>query len=276
LNFIRGNWMLYLEIRYVEYDIEKFIKDKTNSVVKVRNEFDVNVDVDELYNDLNDLICKKRFDGFYIRVSKVQNDIQVIIEMNIYEDLYEDYNSDNESDSYEHILAYFENLKPTNVQENINVSIVPDMFINVGELSEEKFEQMQKELREHGIEIVKLNKSIHRKEQGAGGWWEQFIIGVIFSGISYDLSKGVVKSIITRVLDFPSLSEGLDSYQLLDNVSDVMGTSRAMLKINEFELLEDGNYSVVLLDRYDTYLIVCKPSGEIEKIKKQHNSYTHI
>jgi len=268
--------MLYLEIRYVEYDIEKFIKDKTNSVVKVRNEFDVNVDVDELYNDLNDLICKKRFDGFYIRVSKVQNDIQVIIEMNIYEDLYEDYNSDNESDSYEHILAYFENLKPTNVQENINVSIVPDMFINVGELSEEKFEQMQKELSEHGIEIVKLNKSIHRKEQGAGGWWEQFIIGVIFSGISYDLSKGVVKSIITRVLDFPSLSEGLDSHQLLDNVSDVMATSRAMLKINEFELLEDGNYSVVLLDRYDTYLIVCKPSGEIEKIKKQHNSYTHI
>ncbi|GIN65580.1 hypothetical protein OZL92_06005 [Bacillus sonorensis] len=65
-------------------------------------------------------------------------------------------------------------------------------------------------------------------------------------------------------------------HQLLDNVSNVMATSRASLKISEFKLLEDGNYSVVLYDRYDTYLVVCKPSGEIEKIKKQHNSYTHI
>ena len=65
-------------------------------------------------------------------------------------------------------------------------------------------------------------------------------------------------------------------HQLLDNASNVKATSRASLKISEFKLLEDGNYSVVLYDRYDTYLVVCKPSGEIEKIKKQHNSYTHI
>ncbi|OMI06040.1 hypothetical protein BVL54_22265 [Bacillus paralicheniformis] len=232
--------------------------------------------MDELYNDLNDLICNKRYDGFYIRVSKGLNDIQVIIEMNIYEHLDEDYNSDNESDSYEHILGYFENLKTKNVQEQINKSIVPNILINTHELSKEKFEELQKELSKHGIEVVKLNKSIHRQEQGAGGWWEQFIIGVIFSGVTYDLSKGLVKSIITKVLDSPSLSEGLDLHQLLDNVSNVMATSRTSLKISEFKLLEDGNYSVVLYDRYDTYLVVCKPSGEIEKIKKQHNSYTHI
>lgn len=268
--------MLYLEIRYVEYDIEKLITDKSNSVIKVRNEFDVNVDVDQLYNDLNDLICKKRYDGFYIRVSEAQNDIQVIIEMNIYEHLDEEYKSDNESDSYQHILAYFENLKSKNVLENINESIVPDMFINTHELPKEKFDQIQKELSKHGIEVVKLNKSIHRQEQGAGGWWEYFIFGVIFNGITYDLSKGLVKSIITKVLDSPSFSEGFDSHQLLDNVSEAMSTSRTVLKIIEFELLEDGNYSVVLIDRYDTYLVVCKPSGKIEKLKIQRNSYTQI
>src|SRR5690625_3952641 len=172
--------MLYLEIRYVEYDIEKLITDKSNSVIKARNEFDVNVDLDQLYNDLNDLICKKRSDGFYIRVSEAQNDIQVIIEMNIYERLDEEYNSDNERDSYQHILDYFENLKSKNALETINESTVPDMFINTHELPKEKFNQIQKELSKHGIEVVTLNKSIHRQEQGAGGWWEYFIIGVIF------------------------------------------------------------------------------------------------
>jgi hypothetical protein len=78
------------------------------------------------------------------------------------------------------------------------------------------------------------------------------------------------------VLDSPLLCEGLNTHQLLDNVSEAMAISRAMLKINEFKLLENGNYSVVLIDRYDTYLVVCKPSGEIEEIKKQNNSYTHI
>lgn len=268
--------MLYLEIRYVEYDIEKRIIDKLNSVIKVRNEFDVNVDVDQLYNDLNDLICEKRYDGFYIRVSEAQNDIQVIIEINIYERLDEKYNSYNERDSYQHILAYFENLESKNVLENINEPIVPDLFINTHELPKEKLNQIQEELSKHGIEVVKLNKSIHRQEQGAGGWWENFIIGVIFNGLTYDLSKGLVKSIITKALDSVSFSEGLNSHQLLDNVSEAVSTSRIALEIIEFELLEDGNYSVVLIDRYDTYLVVCKPSGKIEKLKVQRNSYTHI
>lgn len=268
--------MLYLEIRYVEYDIENLITDKSNFVIKARSEFDVNVDVDQLYNDLNDLICEKRSDGFYIRVSEAQNDIQVIIELNIYERLDEEYNSDNERDSYQHILDYFESLKSRNALEPINESIVPDMFINTHELPKEKFNQIQKELSKHGIEVVTLNKSIHRQEQGAGGWWEYFIIGVIFNGITYDLSKGLVKSIITKVLVSPSFSVDLDTHQLLDNVSESVSTSRISLKIIEFELLDNGNYSVVLIDRYDTYLVVCKPSGKIEKIKTQRNSYTYI
>lgn len=268
--------MIYLEVRYVEYDIEKFIIDESNSIIKVRNEFDVNIDVDQLYNDLNDLICEKRYDGFYIRVSEVQNDIQVIIEMNIYERIDEKYYSENERDSFQHILAYFENIESKNVLENSNKLIVPDLFINTYELSSEKLNQIQEELGKHGIEIVKINKSVHRKEQGAGGWWEYFIIGVILNGLTYDLSKGLVKSIINNALDSASVSEGLNSHQLIDNVSKAMSTSRIALELIEFELLEDGNYSVVLIDRYDTYLVVCTPLGKIEKLKVQRNSFTHI
>lgn len=268
--------MLYLEIRYVEYDLELSITEKSNSIIKAREEFDVVINVNEVYEDLNNLICEKRNDGFYFRVSKIQNDFQVIIEFNIYEHFDKDYQSSNESDSYEHILTYFQNLKPKASREKTNELIIPDIFISTHALTEEDFEQLHKELCEHGIEIVKLNKSIQRQEQGAGGWWEQFIIGVIVSGITYDLSKGILKSIISKVLDSYSISEDLDSTKLLNNVSHQMNSSLATLKINEFELLEDGNYSVIIVDRYDTYLVVCKPSGEIEKIKRQYNSYTHL
>lgn len=268
--------MLYLEIRYLEYDIKKFITDNSNSIVKVRKEFDIDIDVDQLYNDLNNLICEKRSDGFYIRVTKVLNDIQVIIEINIYEQLYENYHSNDEVDSYTHILTYFENLTPNKKQDNIFELLAPDIFINTHELSEEEFKQIQRELHERGIEVVILNKSIVRQEQGAGGWWEQFLIGAIFGGVTYDIAKGILKSAVTKVLDFPILSEDLNSDHLLDNISNVMETNRSMLKISEFKLLENGNYSIVVIDRYDTYMVVCKPSGKIEKIKKQQNSYTHI
>lgn len=268
--------MIYLEIRYLEYDVEQLVNDSSNSIVKFRNTYDINIDADKLYNDLNNLICVKRQDGFYIRVNKSLNDIQVIIEINIYEHLDENYNNQNESESYEHILSYFENLNMQNVEEQINECIDPDMLIYTHELSEEKFAELKQELSKYDIDVVKLNKSIHRQEQGAGGWWEEFIIGVICSGVTYDLSKNLVKSIITKVLESPYTSEGLDVQTLLDSVTEVIDTNRTSLKISEFKLSEDGKYSVVLYDRYDTYLIVCKSSGEIEQIKKQQNSYTHI
>lgn len=268
--------MIYLEIRYLEYDVERLVIDSSNSIVKFKNTYDINIDIDKLYNDLNNLICVKRQDGFYIRVNKSLNDIQVIIEINIYEHLDENYNNQNESESYEHILSYFENLNTQNVEEQINECIDPDMLIYTHELSEEKFEELKQELSKYDIEAVKLNKSIHRQEQGAGGWWEEFIIGVVCSGVTYDLSKNLMKSIITKVLESSFTSEDLDVQKLLDSVSEVMETNHSSLKISEFKLREDCKYNVVLYDRYDTYLVVCKSSGEIEKIKKQQNSYTHI
>lgn len=262
--------MLYAIIKYLHFDIEKHVDSDFPELIKDEICINGNAEVDgeELYDRLSQLIGENKGDGFYIRVTQSDRDLFVTITLNVYEGFHE-------NPDYSYIIAYLKSLQiknedTINDEENkenkdrinylISLSIDQNDFINLKDI-----------LKNYGIDLVQINHTIHRTEQGAGGWWESFLLGIV-TNLSTDALKKVLNKV--NVLEF-EIGE-FDRQRLLENVASITDSSVIALKILDFEEMENKIYKVLIINNNQEYRVKCNKQGKILSLKTKLNTVTKI
>lgn len=260
----------FVKIKYLHFDIVNYSKEFPIQV-KEMLKLDVQVEVNELYENLYKLLGQNKGDGFDIKIIETRNEIYVSIVLNVYE-------SFHENPDYSYIVSYINSLSPKSrkpiVDDGGECRII-NFILSTETIDQSKFEKFKRELTLQEIEVSKINHTIHGSEQGAGGWWEMLLLG-ISTKLSVEALKAIVRKVSNdfQVTDVKILP--FDYEKLLEKVAEITQTSKVTLQIFDFEELSNQVYAVTLGNRYEVFTVKCDYKGNIIYLKTSSNSQTRI
>ncbi|QUW23375.1 hypothetical protein JSQ81_07585 [Sporosarcina sp. Marseille-Q4063] len=261
--------MLFVRISYLHFDIVNYTQDFPVQL-KGNFEFDVQVETNELYKSLYNLIGKNKGDGFDINITETPKEIYVSITLNVYEGFHE-------NPDYSYIISYLNSLPP--ILRNTRLNEVEDSrevnYLLTTEVMDEKsLEILKNELKIQKIDVVKVNHAINVTEQGAGHWWEMYLLAIT-SGLSIEALKTIVGR-ISNNLGKDVKVKAIDFNKLLINLSDVTNTNISSLEVLDITEVDSQLYILRIGSRYAVYTVKSDYKGNLIELKTDSKSQTKI